>query len=68
MNVKPLYKEKNMKKLRRTPDTQAFEDVKSLIAKATREIKSAHLEIEVEKQEIKDEIGELLALLEDFPD
>jgi len=49
-------------------DIETFNEVRAQLKKAKNEIKKATLEIEVQKQEVKDEIGELLALLEDFPD
>ena len=49
-------------------DVETFNEVRAQLKKAKSEIKKATLEIEVQKQEVKDEIGELLTLLEDFPD
>lgn len=57
-----------MRRAEATQQVAIFEDLMDCIKTAAKEINKTHKEIEVQKSKVKDEINELMAMIDEIPE
>lgn len=57
-----------MRRAEPTQDIAIFNEIMACIKSASKEISKTHKEIEAQKSKVKDEIDELMALIDEIPE